>query len=453
MTEKITRLLQNHQWAELKQLLNQELGFQELYELMETFPPHQQIVLFRLLNKDTALEIFEVMEPHQQHDLLDAFNDEEVIEMISGIDPSDQVRLLDELPAKVAKELLRSIPTPTWEKAAILMGFRPGTVGRVMSPHYLRLRRDDAVAQALERFRSLKPDREVLLDIWVTDRHRVLEGMVTLRDLVVAAPASPIGEIMDEDVVYVTADTDQEEAVNILKKFDLVSLPVVDSEHRLIGVLEYDRALDILQEEAEEDLLEKGGLLALQEREESLSQRVIHGTLLQVMMVRLPFLMITLVGGLLAGMVISRFEQALESAVALAFFIPIVMDMGGNVGTQSITIFTRSLVLGHIRPSYFLPELGKEALRGMTIGGIVGVIAGIIGYLWQGDASLGLVVGLSLFSTVTLAASLGFLIPWLLFKLNMDQAAGAGPIITTIKDITGLLIYFYLANLFMDLIF
>lgn len=453
MTEKITRLLQQHQWAELKQLLNQELGFQELFEAMETFPPHQQIVLFRLLNKDTALEMFEVMEPHQQHDLLDAFNDEEVIEMFSGIDPSDQVRLLDELPAKVAKELLRSIPPQTWDKAAILMGFRPGTVGRVMSPHYLRLRRDGTAAHALEHFRNLKPDREVLLDIWVTDRHRVLEGMVTLRDLVVADPAAPIGEVMDEDVVYVTADTDQEDAVNILKKFDLVSLPVVDSEHRLIGVLEYDRALDILQEEAEEDILEKGGLLALQEREESLSQRVIHGSLLQVMMVRLPFLMITLVGGLLAGMVISRFEQVLEAAVALAFFIPIVMDMGGNVGTQSITIFTRSLVLGHIRPSRFLPELGKEALRGMTIGGVVGVLTGIIGYLWQGDASLGLVVGLSLFSTVTLAASLGFLIPWLLFKLNMDQAAGAGPIITTIKDITGLLIYFYLANLFMDLIF
>lgn len=452
MTERITSLLEQQKWAELKQLLNDQLGFQELFGLMENLPPHQQVILFRLLNKEMALEMFEVMEPHQQHDLLEAFTDAEVSEMFSGIDPSDQVRLLDELPAKVAKELLRSIPEQARDNAAILMGFKSGTVGRVMSPLYLRLRRDDTAAQALERFRTIKPEREVLLDIWVTDQHRVLEGVVTLRDLVVADPAAKVGDIMDDDVVYVTADTDQEDAVNILKKFDLVSLPVVDSEHRLIGVLEYDRALDILQEEAEEDILEKGGLLALQEREESLSQRVVHGSLFQVMLVRLPFLMITLVGGLLAGLVISRFERALESYVALAFFIPIIMDMGGNVGTQSITIFTRSLVLGHIRPSHFFPAMLNEALRGVTIGGIVGAITGLIGFAWQGDASLGLVVGLALFFTITLAATLGFLIPWLLFKLNMDQAAGAGPIITTIKDITSLLIYFYLASLFMDLI-
>ena len=452
MTERITTLLSEHKLAELKELLNEEIGFQELAEIMEDLQPSVQVILFRLLDKDTALEIFEVLEPSQQKELLEAFTVSEVTEMFTSIDSSDQVRLLGELPAKVAKELLKSIPAEARDAAAILMGFKPGTVGRVMSPHYLRLRRNDSVSFALNHIRQLKPDREVLLDIWVTNQHRVLEGVVTLRDLVISDPEATIGEIMDDDVVFVTADTDQEDAVNIIKKFDLVNLPVVDSENRLVGALEYDRALDILEEEATEDLLEKGGVLNLQRREEGLSQRLIYGTLYQVLAVRLPFLAITLVGGLLAGVIISRFEEALSAVLALAFFIPIVMDMGGNVGTQSTTIFTRSLVLGHIRPNDFVKPLLHEMTRGLAMGAIIGVVTGIISIIWQGDPNLGLVVGLSLFFTITLAATLGFVVPWVLYKLDFDQAAGAGPILTTIKDISGLLIYFYLASFFMDLI-
>lgn len=451
MTERITTLLSEHKLTQLKELLNEELGFQELFQLLEQLPPRQQVVLFRLLDKDTALEIFEVMEPAQQKELLEAFTDAEVAELFSSIDPSDQVRLLEELPAKVAKELLKSIPKEARDSAAILMGFRPGTVGRVMSPHYLRLRRDDTVGYALERIRTLQPDWEVLLDIWVTDQHRILEGEVTLRDLVLSDSQEIIGDIMDDDVVFVSADTDQEEAVNLVKKFDLVNLPVVDSEHRLVGVLEYDRAMDILEEEATEDLLETGGVISLQKREENLSHALVHGSIPQALAVRLPFLLITLVGGLLAGLIISGFEATLKQVLALTFFLPVVMDMGGNVGTQSATIFTRSLVLGHIRPNEFFKPLLSETTRGIIIGLIVGSLTGVVAYIWQGSWQLGLVVCLAIIGTVTLGATLGFVIPWILYKLNMDQAAGAGPILTTVKDITGLLIYFYLANLFMNL--
>ena len=452
MTERITNLLSEHKLAQLKELLNDELGFQELSELLEEFSPNQQVILFRLLEKDTALEIFELMETAKQKELLQAFTAIEVTEMVSNIDPSDQVRLLDELPATVAKELLKSIPPEDREKASILIGFQPGTVGRVMSPHYLRLRQDYTVQAALDYIRALKPDPETLHNVWVTDKRRVLEGVVTLRDLVLADPGTSIGDIMDDDVVYVTADTDQEDAVNTLKKFDLVSLPVVDSENRLVGALEYDRALDIMQEEATEDLLEKGGVLTLQRREENLSQRLLHGSLWQVLSARLPFLMITLVGDLFAGFIVSGFESALSQVLALAFFLPLIMDMSGNVGSQSTTIFTRSLVLGHIRPNEFKNTLLSETGRGLAIGGIIGVITAIVATVWQGDYRLGLVVGLSLWCALTLSAALGFLVPWVMNKMGLDQAAGAGPILTTILDIVALLIYFYLAVFFMNLI-
>ena len=452
MTERIANLLSEHKLTQLKELLNNELGFQELSGLLEEFSPNEQVLLFRLLEKDTALEIFELMETAKQKELLQAFTTAEVAEMVSGIDSSDQVRLLDELPAKVAKELLKSIPPEDREKASILMGFQPGTVGRVMSPHYLRLRQDYTVQAALDYIRALKPDPETLHNVWVTDKRRVLEGVVTLRDLVLADPQTTIGDIMDDDMVYVTADTDQEDAVNTLKKFDLVSLPVVDSENRLVGALEYDRALDIMQEEATEDLLEKGGVLTLQKREENLSQRLLHGSLWQVLSARLPFLMITLVGDLFAGFIVSGFESALSQVLALAFFLPLIMDMSGNVGSQSTTIFTRSLVLGHIRPNEFKNTLLSETGRGLAIGGIIGVITAIVATVWQGDYRLGLVVGLSLWCALTLSAALGFLVPWVMNKMGLDQAAGAGPILTTILDIVALLIYFYLAVFFMNLI-
>lgn len=452
MTERITNLLSAQKLAQLKELLNNELSFQELSELLEEYPPNQQAILFRLLEKDTALEIFELMETAKQTDLLQAFTAEEVAEMMAGIDSSDQVRLLDELPAKVAKELLKSIPPEDREKASILMGFQPGTVGRVMSPFYLRLRQDSTVQEALNRIRALKPDQETLLNLWVTDKRRVLEGVVTLPDLVLADPTATIGAIMDEDIISVSADTDQEDAVNILRKFDLVSLPVVDSENRLVGALEHDRALDIMQEEATEDLLETGGVLTLQKREESLSQRLLHGSLAKVLSARLPFLFITLIGDLVGGLIVSRFEMALTQVLALAFFLPLIMDMSGNVGTQSTTIFSRSLVLGHIRPHEFRKTLLKETGRGLAIGGIIGVLTAAVATLWQGDLMLGLVIGLSLWIALTLSAALGFLVPWALYKMNMDQAAGSGPILTTILDIVALLIYFYLACYFLNLV-
>ncbi len=206
-----------------------------------------------------------------------------------------------------------------------------------------------------------------------------------------------------------------------------------------------------MQEEATEDLLEKGGVLSLQKREESLSQRLLHGSLAKVLGARLPFLFITLAGDLVGGVIVSRFEVALTQVLALAFFLPLIMDMSGNVGTQSTTIFGRSLVLGHIRPHEFRRTLLNETGRGLAIGGIIGLITALVAGLWQGDFALGLVIGLSLWIALTLSASLGFLVPWVMYKLDLDQAAGAGPILTTILDIVALLIYFYLACYFLNL--
>jgi len=211
--------------------------------------------------------------------------------------------------------------------------------------------------------------------------------------------------------------------------------------------------MDILEEETTEDMYNQAGLANVSGTEFDRSDVLVNGSILKIWKVRLPFLVITLVAGLLAGLVIGGFEEALMSTAAVAIFIPLIMDMGGNVGTQSSTVFARGVVLGHIDTRNFMKHFLKETSVGLSIGLLVGVIAGIaagiVSYMWQGAPMLGVAVGLALICTMTLAALLGFLVPFVLIKMNVDQAAGSAPIITSIKDISGLLIYFVLVNAFM----
>lgn len=242
---------------------------------------------------------------------------------------------------------------------------------------------------------------------------------------------------------------DQEIVARKIQDHNLLAIPVVDSEKRLVGIVTVDDAIDILQEEETEDVFIKAGLNEIHSRETTRSYHLIKGTLRKVLGVRLPYLLITLLGGMLAGTIIGAFEETLESILALAFFIPVIMDMGGNVGTQSSTIFARGLVLGHIDLTHFKGQILREAKVGATMGLLLGIGAGLFGWLWQDFFELGLVVGISIFITITIATIIGFGVPYALTKLGYDQAAGADPIITTLKDVSGLVINFSMASLLL----
>jgi len=218
-----------------------------------------------------------------------------------------------------------------------------------------------------------------------------------------------------------------------------------------VGVVTVDDAIDVLEEETTDDIFDKVGLadIAMTRRESSRSEQLVKGPLKNVLKVRVPFLIITLIGGMLAGAVIDVYEATLEAIAAVAIFIPVIMDMGGNVGTQSSTIFTRALVLGHINMKHFRKHLFREMGIGISIGVIMGAAALAIATLWQGNIDFGYAVGISLALTMTLATTLGFLIPWVLVKLGFDQAAGSDPFITTVKDVTGLFIYFTSVSIFL----
>ncbi|WP_027338543.1 magnesium transporter [Halonatronum saccharophilum] len=446
--KEIAYLLEKKDMDILKEKVN-ELDIVEIVNLIQELSPKQEVIIFRLLNKDLAIEVFEKLDTNLQETLTASFAEDEVIEIMEDLAPDDRARLLDELPAKVAKRVMEALSKEERQMTAHLLGYAPETAGRIMTPEYISLKKDLTVKDALDRIRKVGMDKETLYSLYVTDKERKLEGVISLRVLVMSNPDDTIGNIMYDHPASVSTHTDQEEVAKLLKQQDLIAVPVVDREQRLVGIVTFDDAMDIIEEETTEDILDKAGLTGIGRQESDRSHVLISGSLLDIWKVRLPFLIITLIGGMLAGLVIEGFEDALEAIAALAIFIPVIMDMGGNVGTQSSTIFSRALVLGQINIKKFLKVWMKEVKVGLSMGVLLGIAAGAIAMLWQQIPGLGLVVGLSLSITITIATALGFFIPYILFKLGLDQAAGSDPIITTVKDITGLFIYFYLASTFL----
>ncbi|WP_026477092.1 magnesium transporter [Alkaliphilus transvaalensis] len=446
--ETIWAYLEKKDIDSLKRLLSNAEDM-EILDVIRDLSPEEQVIVYRLLTKERALFVFEQLDTSLQQKLLSSFTDEKAIEMITELAPDDRVRLLDELPATVAKKLLNSLSAEERKETNLLMGYEAETAGRIMTTEYIRFRRDITVEDALKKIRENAKEMETIYTLYVTDDARKLEGVLSLRELLTADLTDKIENIMHKKVIKVTTDTDQEEVATVLQELDLLAIPVADKENRLVGIITIDDAMDILQEEATEDIFDKAGLADLNKKEADRSEVLVNGSVWDIWKVRLPFLVITLIGGLMAGAVIDTFEETLEAIAAVAVFIPVIMDMGGNAGTQSSTIFARALILGHINLKKFTRHLLKETGIGLSMGALVGVVAGVVASIWQGIPQLGIAVGLALAFTMTLATALGFLIPFILFKLDIDQAAGADPIITTIKDITGLLIYFVLVSQFL----
>ena len=450
---KILLYIDGKEMGKLKEALAEPDSIEILYAISELSPKDKAIV-FRLLPKEDALFIFEQLPGDLQQELLLSFTDEKANEIIGEMAPDDRVRLLDEMPAIVAKKFISNLSPEERKATNILMGYEPETAGRIMTTEYIALRPSMTVAEAIDKIKRQAKEKETIYTLYVTDdATRKLIGVVSLRQLLIAQAEQIIGDIMLEAVIKVSTDTDQEEIAKKLQEFDLLAIPVVDSEDVLVGIVTIDDAMDIMQAEATEDLFDNAGLGGGGGKSESdRSKTLVSGSLWKIWRVRLPFLAITLVAGILAGFVIDGFEYSLSAIPAVAVFIPLIMDMGGNIGTQSSTVFARGVVLGHINMKKFRRHLAKEILVGLSLGILVGGASLFVAWIWFGEILLGLSVALALVTTITLASFLGFFVPFLLIKINIDQAAGSAPIITSIKDIVGLLVYFLSITLFMGIL-
>ncbi|TVP85950.1 MAG: magnesium transporter [Acholeplasmataceae bacterium] len=443
----IRNLIKNNQLDLLKKALH-DMESYLIADMIEVLEPEGQVIVFRLLDKDEALTVFEYVEVDVQQELIQNFTDERAIEFFKQLEPDDKAALLDELPAKVASRLLLSLSKKEKELTTLVMGYQAGTAGHVMTPKFIAFKQGTTVKEAFSKIRKVADEVETIYHLYVIDAQRRLKGMINLKDLITAELDENIETIMT-DAISVNAGVEDEAVSKLLQDSDLLAIPVLDNEARLIGVVTVDDAMDILEEDALNRELDKAGLSDISNQESDRSKVLIQGKLWQVWRVRIPFLLITLVGGLLAGGMIDLFESTLEQIIVLAFFIPVVMDMGGNVGTQSSTIFTRALALGQIDFKRFMRQWTREMLIGLTMGLILGAAGASVAYVWQQSFTLAIVIFIALAATITIATMLGFMIPYILTKLGIDQVTAAAPLITTVKDITGLFIYFALATLML----
>jgi len=324
-------------------------------------------------------------------------------------------------------------------------------IGSLRRTDFAFITADATVGDALKKVRESELPDEVSNKVFVVDGSGEYQGFVRLSRLLRSAPEQAIAGLVEGADIAVTEATHRETAARKLQRLDISSLPITDAKGRLTGILRFDDAMDILDEEVSEDIYKKAGLGKIYARDAVRSELLTSGPLRYPISVRLMFLMVTLAGGLVVGGLVDFFEETLAAVIALAIFVPLVMDMGGNVGTQSTTIFARGLALGHINlDRFWRKHMLREAVVGVAMAAIIAVVAGTIAYFWQGAPNdlplLGVVVGGALFFSVLTAAILGFLLPFIMLKIGVDHAPGADPFITTIKDFTGLAVYFLLAG-------
>ncbi|MDY7054439.1 magnesium transporter [Limnospira fusiformis] len=423
----------------------------ELVQLLMQIEPHKRVIAFRLLEKNRAIAVFEYLRPEEQADLIQDMENPEVMTLLEALDPDDRVQLFEELPAKVTKRLIGKLSPQARETVNLLLGYPENSAGRIMNLRFITVRSNMTVADALSIIRQSELDPNQLAVVFIIDAERYYRGFVSTVNLIRFDPHQIIGELAEGETIAVRASDRDLTAAQLLKNNDLPAIPVVDNEGRLIGDITFDDVIDLVEEEATETILGQAGVGNLLTRDQGWSEKLVRGPSIYAIRLRIIFLIVTLIGGFLVGGVIERFEDTLEAIVAAAVFIPLVMDMGGNVGTQSSTIFARGLAWSQIHPSQFTAYLFREVRIGLIMGVILGTVAGVAAYFWQGLPNdipqLGLAVGIALACVITLGAILGAMLPMIMLRLGFDHGPGADPFITTIKDFSGLWIYFSLVGL------
>ena len=428
------------------ELIDRWLGQADVVEIadeLSRLPREQRAVPFRLLGKDRALEVFELLDPSLQQELLEGLRDTNVRQLFEDLDPDDRARLTEEMPATVARRLLAGLSPNERRLTSTLLGYPEDSAGRLMSPEVASLRENMTAAEALERLRRIGRSAETIYALPVTDDHRRLVGALGLRDLVLADPGQRVEDLMDTDVYSARVDTDQEEAARLIREADLLGLPIVDTEDRLVGIVTVDDAMEVLEEEETEDVARAGGA-------EPLGRPYLTTSVLQIARSRVVWLLFLIVAATLTVNVLQVFEPTLNRVVSLALFIPLIIGTGGNTGAQAATTVTRALAVGEVRFDDLGVVILREARVGLLLGTMLGALALGPAWLFAGR-EIGMTVALTLLAVCTLAAFVGSALPLVARRVGVDPAVMSAPFITTLVDASGLIVYFLIARVMLGL--
>lgn len=407
-------------------------------ELIAELEPEQQAAVIDRLQAPELAEVFEQLDEEDMADVAQHLDVEMLADVLDEMEPDMAADLLGELEPGQAAEILEQMEEPA--DVAALMTYAPDTAGGIMTAAPPSLRRFWTVTESIRFLRIHYAEEEDFFTLYVLDRHARLIGLVDLKALILAEPEQTIEEIMDRNVISVRATADQEEVAQLLQRYDLVSLPVVDDEERLIGVVMIDDVVDVIEEEATEDIYRLAQMSPDSEIYSPIGESIRN---------RLPWLVVNLGTAFLASSVVALFEGTIARAAVLAAFMPIVAGQGGNAGTQTMTIIVRSLALKEIAPRDTLWALWHEARVGVINGVSVGILVALIAGLWQGNPYLGLVIGLAMLGNLIIAAMAGVFVPMALKFVRIDPALASSIFVTTFTDIFGFLLFLGLATYFL----
>ncbi|GAB3225694.1 magnesium transporter [Glycomyces halotolerans] len=420
--------------------LRVELTESSVVELAEELPRMDlgdQAVRFRLLPKDRALAVFEELDTVHQQELLDALKTETVRDLLDSMEADDRAKLFDEMPAMVATRLQEQLSPSERRSTAQLLGYDPESAGRIMTPDYVSLRASMIAADAIERIRHLRTRPRHLDILPVTDGRRKVIGTVALPDLVAADPDTVVADLMAEDHHQVRTDTDQEEAARLVQEANLAALPVVDHEDRLVGLITFDDAMEILEAEDTEDAARAGAA-------EPLERPYLSAGVFMLARKRAFWLLLLGIAGTLTVSVLDYYEAALEQATVLAVFISLLTGVGGNSGSQASAVIIRAMAVGEVRFSDTIRIIWREGRVGVLLGALLALVGGpIVGLVYGPD--IGLIIALTLLAICTWSTFVGASLPLIAKKVGIDPAVISAPMVSTLCDATGLVLYFSIA--------
>ncbi len=417
----------------------------QVASLLDILDADEQDRVLPLLQLDRRAEVIGHMRYEHAAEVLSRLAPEEAAHLVDALDPEDAVDILQEVERASVSQILARVDADEVSDLEELLAYDDQTAGGLMSLDVFRVRKDFTIAEAMRLLQEAEELPESVFYLYVVDEHDRLIGFITLRMLVRGKPDQPIHEVMETEVVTVVADTDQEKVAEIASRYDLVTLPVVDSQRRLLGVVMIDDVVDVIREEATEDILKMAGA-----GQEMVDTRSFWSSF----RARMPWLLTAALGGLLVAVSLQGFEEALRTVPALALFMPVVAGMGGNVGTQSSTIVVRGLAVGYIAGSrvgrLLVREIALGAVLGMIYGTLISLLAPLLGATADDPVGLGMVVTFGMVGCMVIAAGVGTSVPLVLHRFHVDPAIATGPFVTTSVDILGLLFYFWLATVLLN---
>ena len=441
--DEIKELLKNKKFIKLKKYLK-EINSADIPPLFDELNEEESLVLFRLLNKEVAAEVFTELDSDLQEKLIGFFTDKELKAVIDELFMDETVDLIEEMPSNVVKRILKNVDKEDRRTINELLNYPEDSAGSIMTTEFIDLKENMTVEEAFKEVKKDCVNQETIYNMYVLSLTRKIIGVIDLKTLLLSDPKAKIKDLMDENVITINTLDDQEEVGKMFNKYNKYALPVVDTEGRLVGIVTIDDAMDVMQEENEEDFEKMAAVIPSDET-------YLKTSVFKHARNRIVWLLILMLSATFTGMVLTHYESAFEAVPLLVSFIPMIMGTGGNCGSQSSTLVIRGMAVDEIRMRDFLKVLWKEIRVALLVGMALFVANSIKIYIQYKDITLCLVLGITLFLTIIISKIIGSMLPMIVKKLKQDPAIVAAPFITTVVDLASVMIYFKIATMLLGL--